>query len=83
MRGSLSDCGNLQALEHVAEIHHLHVWSLDGERHVLSAHLLLDRPIDSDTQNAVKMAIKAALEAYDFAHTTIELEQCKETCRDS
>ena len=75
--------GKLQALEHVAEIHHLHVWSLDGERHVVSAHLLLDRPIDSDTQNAVMMAVKAALEAYDFAHTTIELEQCKETCRDS
>ncbi len=75
--------GKLQALEHVAGIHHLHVWSLDGERHVLSAHLLLDKPISSDTQNAVKMALRAALEEFDFAHTTIELEQSAETCRDS
>lgn len=75
--------GKLEALEHVAEIHHLHVWSLDGERHVLSAHLLLDKPISSETHNAVKTAVKAALEEYAFAHTTIELEQSAETCRDS
>jgi len=74
--------GKLQALEHVEEIHHLHVWSLDGERHVLSAHLLLDKPISSDTQIEVKIAVKKALEEYDFAHTTIELEQRAETCRD-
>jgi hypothetical protein len=29
------------------------------------------------------MALRAALEEFDFAHTTIELEQSAETCRDS
>lgn len=31
-----------------------YAWSLDGERHVLSAHLQFDKPINSDTRNAVK-----------------------------
>ena len=73
----------LKDLEHVAAIHHLHVWSLDGERHVLSAHLVLDKAINSNIQNAVKIALNETLEEFDFAHTTIELEQSAETCRDS
>ncbi len=75
--------GELEALEHVAQVHHLHVWSLDGERHVLSAHLLLDTPISRETQAEIKSAVKSALEQYDFSHTTIELEDSLETCRDS
>lgn len=73
----------LLALNHVAGVHHLHVWSLDGERHVLTAHLLLDAPINNTIQNEVKQAVKTAIAKYDFAHTTIELEQTLESCRDN
>lgn len=75
--------GELEALEHVAQVHHLHVWSLDGEHHVLTAHLLLDTPISREAQAEIKSAVKSALEQYNFSHTTIELEDSLETCRDS
>ncbi|MEZ5300336.1 MAG: hypothetical protein R3F11_06670 [Verrucomicrobiales bacterium] len=32
----------------IASLHHLHSWSIDGERHVLSAHLVLHgRDVDA------------------------------------
>ena len=73
----------LLALSHVDGVHHLHVWSLDGERHVLTAHLLLNTPITDGIQGEVKEAVKMVCSDYDFANTTIELEQDREVCRDA
>ncbi|MFQ5644974.1 MAG: cation diffusion facilitator family transporter [Thiogranum sp.] len=73
----------LLTLKHVADVHHLHVWSLDGERHILTAHLILDTPIDPGAQTEIKQAVRDLLADYEFAHTTIEIEQRLETCRDS
>ncbi|HDK38562.1 MAG TPA: cation transporter [Thiolapillus brandeum] len=72
----------LLELNHVADIHHLHIWSLDGEHHVLTAHLLLDTPVDKRIHTEVKDAVQEALDEYDFSHSTIELEQSQEICRD-
>jgi len=72
----------LKALDHVANVHNLHIWSLDGERNVLTVHLLLDTILSNTVQNEVKQAVRATLAEYDFADTTIELEQSCEPCRD-
>ncbi len=72
----------LLSVEQVAEIHHLHLWSLDGEHHVLTAHLVLNRCLDNDVQQQVKTEIAAGLKSYQLAHTTIEFEQPEEPCRD-
>ncbi|MBD3670997.1 MAG: cation transporter [Gammaproteobacteria bacterium] len=72
----------LEGLEHVQDVHHLHLWSLDGEHHVLTAHLVLDKPITQDIQGQVKTAVAERLAAYNLTHTTIEFEQPAEACRD-
>lgn len=72
----------LLAINHVAGIHHLHLWSLDGKRHVLTAHLVLDTPVSNAIHDAVKENVRAVCNGYDFIHTTIELEQDLEACRD-
>jgi len=36
---------DLLSLDHVTDVHHMHFWSLDGEHHVLTAHLVLDTPL--------------------------------------
>lgn len=71
----------LLQLPHVVDVHHLHLWSLDGEHHVLTAHLVLDIPLSAETQREVKEAIRKACESCDISHTTIELEQADEACR--
>ena len=73
----------LLALPHVTDVHHLHLWSLDGEHHVLTAHLVLDIPLSAEAQREVKDAIREACEDCDISHSTIELEQAEEPCRDA
>lgn len=72
----------LRAVDHVVDLHHLHLWSLDGERHVLTVHLDVDEPITNAVQHRIKSAVASALAAYRFTHTTIEIEQAEEPCRD-
>ena len=72
----------LSDVEHVETVHHLHLWSLDGERHVLTAHLVLDKPLEMNLQTKIKSAIAEQLAEFDLAHTTIEFEQPSEACRD-
>jgi len=71
----------LLALPHVVDVHHLHLWSLDGEHHVLTAHLVLDIPISAESQHEIKEAIRETCRDCGIGHTTIELEQADETCR--
>ncbi len=73
----------LEALPQVAGSHHLHLWSLDGEHHVLTAHLLLQRELSAAEQRALKQTIEEALRPFGLAHTTVELELPAEACRDT
>ncbi len=70
------------ALEEVREAHHVHIWSLDGEHHVLTAHLELDGLPGPEQQLALKCELSRRLDPYDFQHTTIEFEFPDEACRD-
>lgn len=72
----------LQALNDVEGVHHLRLWSLDGEHHVLTAHLVLNQAVDIHRQQELKSRIAESLKGYDLAHTTIELEFAEESCRD-
>ena len=70
----------LQQVDHVSSIHHMHVWSLDGEHHVLTAHLVLEKishfiQIDDVRQKAIE-----SVEEWDFSHHTFQLELDKEEC---
>lgn len=72
----------LEQLPDVANVHHLHFWSLDGESHVLTAHLVLSRNLSSEESTTLKQRIDDALLKYELSHTTIELEHPEEICRD-
>lgn len=71
------------SLEPVSGVHHLHLWSLDGEHHVLTAHLELSRSVDAHEYIDLKIDVEERLSGHDFIHTTIEFEFPEERCRDS
>ena len=73
---------SLIALEEVDSVHHLHLWSLDGEHHVLTAHVKAVLTQDLKRYAQLKSTIQSALERFDLAHTTIEIELANENCRD-
>jgi cobalt-zinc-cadmium efflux system protein len=57
------------------------VWSLDGEHHVFTAHLVTERPLNAVEYKGVKQAAGEIVTRYGFFHSTIELEWPEETCR--
>lgn len=64
----------------VASMHHTHVWSLEGENHVFTAHIKLQNIIEFNEILAVKKEVKNILKEYSFEHYTIETELDDETC---
>jgi len=81
LRSQIQD--DLQAIDHVSDIHHLHLWSLDGEHHVLTAHLILNQHYTQPELVSLKADIATAMAKYQLSHTTIELEFPDEFCRDT
>lgn len=72
----------LLELEQVANVHHMHLWSLDGDAHVLTAHLELKQALNAPASVALKHQIATQLASFKLAHTTIEFEWPEEACRD-
>jgi cobalt-zinc-cadmium efflux system protein len=70
----------LQQVDHVNSIHHMHVWSLDGEHHVLTAHLVLEKISHFDQIDDVRQKAIESVEEWDFSHHTFQLELDKEKC---
>ena len=58
----------------------MHVWSLDGEHHVLTAHLVLEKISHFDQIDDVRQRAIESVEEWDFSHHTFQLELDKEKC---
>jgi cobalt-zinc-cadmium efflux system protein len=67
-------------VENVKSLHHTHVWSLDGEHHVLTTHVVVDESMSKDAVRCVKDDIKDILRSYDFTHVTLEIEYGEDDC---
>lgn len=70
----------LQQVANVSSVHHTHVWSLDGEHHVLTAHLVLEKISEYDQIDEIRQKAIGAVEEWDFSHHTLQLELDKEEC---
>lgn len=64
------------------KFHHLHIWSLDGEHHVLTVHIVLDQDLDILETQPLKAQLAELLAEFSIAHSTVEFEFDNETCRD-
>lgn len=71
---------SLAAIEGVRSVHHTHAWTLDGESHVMTTHLVL--PKEAGKREVIETRRRAAEIAarYGFAHTTVEIEFEDERC---
>jgi cobalt-zinc-cadmium efflux system protein len=61
-------------------MHHTHLWSLDGERHVLTTHVVVAEETTKDRVLGVKRAFKEIAENLGLEHTTLEVEYEDEDC---
>lgn len=70
----------LEAIDCVESVHHTHIWSLDGEHHILTTHLAVGKNTTKEQTLEIKRAAKILLREYDFAHITTEIEYSPEDC---
>lgn len=59
----------------VQDVHHLHVWSLDGSIHCATMHIVCD-----GDGSACKKAVRSKLAEYGIHHAALELEAGDESC---
>lgn len=69
-----------QEIESVQSLHHTHSWSLDGESHVLSTHLVLASQSTREQILTAKGQVTDLLAEHHFDHVTIEIELEGEDC---
>jgi cobalt-zinc-cadmium efflux system protein len=72
--------GQIRALPHVKDLHDMHLWSLDGEYHILSLHIVLDTAHTMPEVHAIKAAVRKMLEDLKISHATIEVHAPGEQC---
>lgn len=66
----------------VQEIHHLHMWSLDGEKHLLTSHVVVASGTSWEASQVIKQNLKQALKELGFFEVTLEVEIEGAHCED-
>lgn len=67
-------------LPYVVNMHHVNIWSLEGEHHVYTAHVKTQGITSFAEIVAVKRNVKAILKKHPFTFYTIEVELEDEEC---
>jgi len=69
---------HLQEIKNVKDVHHIHVWSIDGFNNYATMHIVTDL---KDTKY-LKSDIKEELREHGISHTTIEFEETGYECNE-
>ncbi|MDD4688621.1 MAG: cation diffusion facilitator family transporter [Eubacteriales bacterium] len=69
---------HLLSVEGVTDVHHLHLWSMDGYKNAATLHVVTDSDIAT-----IKKHIKEELTEHGISHSTIEFENIGEICDDT
>ena len=68
---------HLLEIDGVLDVHHIHVWSMDGNQNYATMHV-----VTNSNHLKIKKAIKEELFEHGIVHATLELESEKEHCDD-
>lgn len=68
---------HVEQLEGVLNVHHIHVWSMDGQSNYATMHV-----VTNADAHAVKDSIRQELKEHGIVHVTLELEAEGEHCHE-
>jgi cobalt-zinc-cadmium efflux system protein len=63
----------------IISLHDLHLWTLDGENHILTIHVVIEDNVIMQ-QQSLKIQIRKLCEQFKIEHVTIEFETGEESC---
>lgn len=64
-------------IKSISDLHHIHIWSLDGISNCATMHIVLKKE-----DNKIKDKVRKELLEFNISHVTIELEDINEDCSD-
>lgn len=65
----------LSKIDGVIDVHHIHIWSIDGYNHYATMHVVTD-----EENCKIKESIRKELKELNIVHVTLELENSGERC---
>ena len=68
---------HLSELDGVIDVHHIHVWSMDGHNNYATMHI-----VTNEDAHKIKDAVRKELREHGIAHVTLELEVEGEHCHE-
>lgn len=67
----------IKEIDGVKDVHHVHLWSIDGQYHCATLHIVTDKE-----RYMVKKEVRNTLSEYGIEHVTIETEASFECCHE-
>ena len=68
---------HIEKIEGIKEIHHIHIWSMDGQNNFATMHVVTD-----GDSHKVKHLVREELKEHGISHATLELESVDEHCHE-
>ena len=66
---------HITEIDGVIDVHHIHVWSMDGVSHYATMHI-----VTNEDGHIIKEKVRKELQEHGIAHVTLELEEEGEHC---
>jgi SOS response regulatory protein OraA/RecX len=68
---------HIEEIDGILDVHHIHLWSLDGQNHYATMHIVSD-----SEPSKIKKEIREELRELGIGHVTIEIEASSEHCHE-
>ena len=68
---------HIMEIDGVLDVHHIHVWSMDGQRNYATLHV-----VTNAESHEIKKKIREELKEHGIGHATLELETAGEHCHE-
>lgn len=68
---------HLKEIEGVEDVHHVHLWSMDGESNYATMHI-----VTSGDSVCIKRLVREELKEHNISHVTLEIESPCEDCKE-
>jgi cobalt-zinc-cadmium efflux system protein len=70
----------IKKIKHVRDVHDLHIWTLDGEYHVVTLHVVVEQGLSPERNADIKAGVRGLLAKRGIDHITVEIEREDEEC---
>lgn len=72
----------IKKIPNILGVHHTHLWSLDGEKHIFTSHVVISKNINLDQVDEIKNSVKKLVRGFSILEATIEVEFDGNNCLD-